>query len=585
MRRDYVTLSPSQLASGEVGQQDIDYRLDKAPFTRYFWDGSALVPVGGMTDALTDAVIRVVAAWDPKYGGHWDGINADDAAITAAAAEAKLLGLDLMLPGLVCVKNGAYIPADVHVYAYRWGKGKIGTQFVPHASMALTTGSMLNCNTQDGTTAVTSVANGQKKQCGLFGCWLNNNNVLVAGARLAVFAGTFIAEDIRGSRSVQLIRRIAGEYIDNGEIHRVSCSQPYDVNSQEWQIDIGGSSGLGGDALTITDLNFSASYKTQALRIYKTNGCRISEVINGDIYISNSTTTEITNYHQEKGQLFNDSSDITVRGGFIEEAGADSYIPIDCIVPSGSTQRYHMLLDDLEFRYGAISFDTTAIAEVRTNFQYCITPRNCRRRINAYAGQAVMQAIRICKQDNTEFTEWTKNAHYLSWNGQWNGNLPEGSYYATLVDDLTGLGVPVATTGNGTSDLQNETVYYAVQLLIDKGATPAGVNYKGSGGAAERSIAVGSSPTTKRVGMAVTLGSSSQKCILRIYSGRASRGGGTGSYDSVADLPVNGGTYICDAGSYVNGVLWSSRTPGAVDAVTGVAGKWLVTPGGKVAVS
>lgn len=46
MRRDYVVLSPSQIASGEIGQQDIDYRLDRAPFTRYYWNGTEFVEVG-----------------------------------------------------------------------------------------------------------------------------------------------------------------------------------------------------------------------------------------------------------------------------------------------------------------------------------------------------------------------------------------------------------------------------------------------------------------------------------------------------------------------------------------------------------
>lgn len=46
MRRDYVVLSPSQIASGEIGQQDIDYRLDRAPFTRYYWNGTDFIAVG-----------------------------------------------------------------------------------------------------------------------------------------------------------------------------------------------------------------------------------------------------------------------------------------------------------------------------------------------------------------------------------------------------------------------------------------------------------------------------------------------------------------------------------------------------------
>ncbi len=46
--RHLVRLSPAQIIAGG-GQEDMDYMLDRPPFTRYFWSGSGFVAGGGLS--------------------------------------------------------------------------------------------------------------------------------------------------------------------------------------------------------------------------------------------------------------------------------------------------------------------------------------------------------------------------------------------------------------------------------------------------------------------------------------------------------------------------------------------------------
>jgi len=60
MREDYVSISPAQLRAG--GQQDVDYILDRPPFTRYFWTGRGFEPVSGANTLYTAAQLSAMAA-------------------------------------------------------------------------------------------------------------------------------------------------------------------------------------------------------------------------------------------------------------------------------------------------------------------------------------------------------------------------------------------------------------------------------------------------------------------------------------------------------------------------------------------
>lgn len=61
MRGDYVHISPAQLQAGG-GQQDVDYVLDRPPYTRYIWNGSAYQAASGPITRYTSTQLTALAA-------------------------------------------------------------------------------------------------------------------------------------------------------------------------------------------------------------------------------------------------------------------------------------------------------------------------------------------------------------------------------------------------------------------------------------------------------------------------------------------------------------------------------------------
>jgi len=71
--RQVVRLSPSQILTS-IGQEDIDYQLNAAPFTRYWWTGTAFETVsggagGGVTYATAAEIAALAATSDLTAGG------------------------------------------------------------------------------------------------------------------------------------------------------------------------------------------------------------------------------------------------------------------------------------------------------------------------------------------------------------------------------------------------------------------------------------------------------------------------------------------------------------------------------------
>ncbi len=86
----------------------------------------------------------------------------------------------------------------------------------------------------------------------------------------------------------------------------------------------------------------------------------------------------------------------------------------------------------------------------------------------------------------------------------------------------------------------------------------------------------------QRVAMAFGWGTGTQAGIVRIYRGTA-----TGMYGYYADIPMMRGLYVADNGAVCNGIPWVDRGgASAVATITSTAaGKWIVTPLGKVVVA
>lgn len=522
--------------------------------------------------SLADASVY---AGDSQFGGYWNGTSDDSAAIQAAVTYAAtfLPRKNVMLPPAVCIKSSIFVPARVHILGYNYSPGRINTAIYPHASMSLSTGFMFNMNTTDGTAPTSSPALGQWWECGIFGVWLSNASPNVAGARLALFCGTFIAYDIRAYHQTQVFKKLSGEYIDNIEIGRVNVGASYDNSEYAIEIPTG-----GGDVLRISNCNFPTGTGTPELGIFltATGQSYIHNIINGTIKLSKTTNATVSKFHGEFAQLIvSDGYMVKLSDSEFKIHNADSYYPVDCSVTLGNGYTCTLVLDDVTFVYGQVSYNSRLVnAEVRTTYQTNIVCRNAVRRISRAGAQHVVQGIRIWKSDDTEFTAWTAASHYLSVNGLWGANLAAGSHYATLVGDYTGLATSATLdTTYGASSLANATTYYYTsQLRIDSGTGRNQTNAE---------LSKLTTAANQAIGVAVTMGSSSSTCIIRVYRGIAA-----GNYTFYADIPVIGGCrYIVDDGYTCNGVPWTARAGPGVDAITVTTGTWLVTPGGKVAVT
>jgi len=566
------------LAAGSSYDGSADEEIDLVAHGNAVWDVRSVVGQGGPGDgvvlpALIDASAR-------RYGGSFDGTSNNSSNIQDAiddAAEQSPGAACVMLPPTICLRDQIILHEGVHLFCWQYTKGRINTQVKIHADASFSTGYILNCNTTDGTTPTVAPRLGQWVQCGVFGLWLNNSNpVSLPGMRLMLLAGTYDVRDIRGYKHTQLIKKMAGQYIDNGRIDTVYAAASYD--NSEYAIDIGNG---GGDALQINNLNFPGSNPVElALKVDTSAGCKVSNAINGQMYFVGCTLASVDNFHGERGRIVRENSSVSVRDTNFNTHTSSSAYPIDCVITAGTGSAYtdSLHLDNVVFNWGQGdgSSEGTHLADVRTTYQTAIHCDNVRRVVNMYGSQRTLTGILVAKQDDTLLDAFNNWSHFLSRRGSFVGLKGFGSFNVQLAADFTGINGSSASSSFGSSTLTTQTYYYIAQLLIDA-TTGALVGRNQSAGEHSKAVTAG-----QRVSLTCTMGSSSTlACIIRIY-----RGTSTGSYDKVANIPMMRAAQLVDKGSYVNGIPWTDRAAGAVDTITSTTGTWLMTPGmGKVAVA
>lgn len=513
------------------------------------------------------------------FGGYWDGTNDDSAAIQAAVDAAAALSprKNVMLPKSVCIKSSIFVPSRVHIIGYNYSTGRINTSIYPHASMSLSTGFMFNMNTTDGTTATTTPALGQWWECGIFGVWLSNAGPNKAGARLALYCGTFIAHDIRAYNHTQIFKKLSGLYIDNTEIKRVMVGDTYD--NSEYSIELGTG---GQDCMILEEMNFPTSTASgtpeKAIYIWSGNQGRISNIINGTIKLKYVNNFEISKYHSEFGQILLEDSNCRVSDSSFQVHTADTYYPIDASTINTPGNTYEVTLENVQFIQGQQNYDAVITAEIKTTYQVKINFINCARSLRLANNQA-SSGVRVADASDALLAQWAVSSYYLSSNGVLSGYRPSGSYSAVVVNDFTGVsGTITKVTGWGSSTFTNsQTYYYKAQLLIGDPASLVGVTQTG----AEISVTMSATvANTQRNYIPLGWGTNSTSAFIRLY-----RGTSAGSYDKVANIPYIMGRSIVDIGDYVGGIAWSSRGAAAVDTLTSGVGTFLVSPYGKVAVA
>lgn len=531
-------------------------------------DGYIPIPDGSTPPDVLDAS-------DPYYGGFWNGTDNDSVAYQDALDDAAARGYGgVMLPPTCCFRDPLFVQEGVAVLGYGDPR-QINTQIKVHADADFSsTGYILNFNTTDGLTPTVSPRLGEWIQCIAAGLWLNNSTpVSLADVRLMILGGTYFVDWIRAYKHAQILKKMAGQYIDNGKIGTIFAAASYD--NSLYAIDIGDG---GGDGLRIGPLNFPASSTPELAVKVDTGNCRISDAINGGIYFVDCSKAEVVSHHSEHGQIVAENTSLSVRGAFWKtpSTAAINDFPIKMLNTTGNSTSHHSLeLDNVAFIYGntAGSSEGKIAAEVAISHQVQVKCRNARRVINEYGAQRTILGIRFAKvTDENPLTEVNRWSHILSDEGVIVGNLPLFTAYGVLSEtsDFSGITSSNQIT-SPSGDLGNTTYYYTSQLLLDSNLK-IGRNQT----SAERSQATGGA--NRRLGLTLSYGSCSPKAILRVY-----RGTSTGSYDSYVDLPVMKATFIVDQGTYCCGVPWKSRGAGAVDTLLDTTqGDRIITPGGTV---
>lgn len=512
----------------------------------------------------------------PGFGGTWDGVADDSDALQAAIdyAESFTPNRNVVLPATVCLASSVFVPTPMHIIGHNYSPGQVNTTIYPHATLSsFSTGFMFNFNTLNGTTAVVAVVQ-IAREGGMFGVWLYVNPSQ-ASVRLATFANTFIAHDIRGYRHTQLFKKVPGVYIDQMEFSRFTVAASYD--NSEYAVELGTG---GGDCVVLENMEFpnNVSISAPELAIKMTSGQnqRISSIVNGNILLTNAVGASLEKLHMEYGWLSVTDSSVSVSDSKFAVPADETYYSIESLT-TGSNVNYRLELRNVQFLWGGTNWQAATLADIKTAGQCALICTNVFRNINMASGHVAHTGIRVNNTSDVEIAAWTNNSWYLSMSGAMLGEVPSGSHPATITTDFNGLYNALnKTTGYGDSTLVNTTTYYyTAQLLVDA-ARSVGRDQS----AGEKSVTM--TADDQRVGGAMGWGTGTQAAIYRIY-----RGTTTGSYGYYVDIPSMRCLYFVDSGDYCNGIPWVDRGgASAVATITSTAaGTWIITPIGKVAVA
>jgi len=514
----------------------------------------------------------------PGFGGTWTGLVDDSAAIAAAAAYAATFTprRAIELPRRVGVAASIYIPRDVFVYGAGWEPTKaLNTQVKVLAGATFSTGFVFGLNTTNGTSAAESQnAWDSGPVNGIFGVFLDNTPNSVAGARLCTFAGSFVAKDVSGFWTTQLIKQVPSVYSDRIEVERVIVLSS--LNNSEYQIECGSASGGGGDSGSFRDLTFGPSENNgepeKAIKLSYSNAGKIVGMINGAIYLQGTNAAVIDGWHCEAAKFTAMNAGFTMRNSNLD-IKSDGYYPIDLAVSYDITYSLPAVFENVSVRYGMIDREGKCPAEIRTTKHYTITTVNCQRQVGS-ANNTCSTGLRVHNDSSAPITAWNNNAGYLSVNGKITNLQPDGRYECNLVAagfvGTTGTITKVTSSGPSTF-VDGATYYYRAQLLLD---IPNLIGLDQTG--AEASVvmpATGANTTRTKANFVAFNTPLPVLATFRIY-----RGTTTNSYDKYCDVPSVFAASWQDQGDYVNGLPWIARTAGPVDAITQTAGKYEITP-------
>jgi len=361
----------------------------------------------------------------------------------------------------------------------------------------------------------------------------NPNNILNV-------KGVFVAcsYNLYNISTTKLYQSIVGisQYLDEFSLEKIFIDQPQGTLYQIYKV-------INGESLTIKDVFVNVYDITvlYGLTIYiqGCNGGKISNVINGGIYIKDSSALKLQGLHLERGQLTLVNSFVSMDGIYFHHTNKWTPIvinnPANGSLNCGLSRPIEINNLDIEYRINEVDFDESfpdisissfAFVKINNAFRKA---QNLGMTFTSFTGIAILfngithKNIYSCAIiKNNELTTYDNN--FVK-----NYGLYDAGQLINLTEDAT---IPCYVT-------KGQIYYYRLISLIDT------LRCIGSIISAEQSA------TMNNNGFKLNIRDSLVGYFTRLY-----RGITTGVYTQYVDIPIRINNYLFDSGNNVNGYKW-----------------------------
>jgi hypothetical protein len=481
----------------------------------------------------------VYASW---FGAAGNGVSDDTTAIQAAINACPFGGIVRMQTnGVYKITSSILIPYGVSVDGF-------SAQIVPATGGTFISGYIFLINTINGTTW--TVSNPKMADFFVKGFHLNNSPNNVASMHGIRCHAPYHISFIRGERLGRHVS-ISNEYIDFAYISNIDILLKQDATA--YAIETGNL----GDARVVDKIHMafpsSASTALSVLTGNGLNGCTISNIINGNIFMGKSGNQKLYNVHQEA------YGSITINASCCILENIYHWVKPGTIPITINADTYEMspvILNHVLFMYLKDETYTTEQADIAANTKANLKFNGVYRSIfGTNINFRIYTGARL-NINGIPYAMYNKSNKNLSVSCDIIDGSFSGQNQRKLPTTSTNIITNIATDGNMIWKAASGTYYFTAQFLADP-VRMIGRNDD----ATEKSIAATNGGNAVLLLGGGSSGIERSDCNIRYYRGTA-----TGSYNMYVDAGVLS-TAVIDAGLHVVGNVWQSRTAGGVDTL------------------
>ena len=316
------------------------------------------------------------------------------------------------------------------------------------------------------------------------------------------------------------------------------------INNSRYNDDFLITIGANGDGLLLNQLHFSVGVANENDSVYRNGifitGCtggKLTNIINSNIQIHNSSELIIENYHGESGIFSIFNSALTIKNSSFLNTKNNNFITL-----GNSNDAYHGKCNKITLDNVYFSFSNTEdfrpqkqIFDINVLDNSLINIRNCFRRCGA-----TLLGISIARNG-----ESFKNFNKLSSKASLNCNIIAEKVLNDYSFNTFGGNQDTVfslSEGNVNWNSSNGTYYYTFQVLFDEDRKLSTISNEVS------FTTTGKSINFSRGSYSIT------NCMVRIY-----RGTQTGVYTHFVDLPIlyDWNNILTDFGNDIGGCYWN----------------------------